>query len=439
MEHYYPDQFSRQFGFHQDVPADMVFDNLPDAKKMLHCHYVLTRYETGSQVLFPKQCNLLDKNTTLHMPVTPRGNEVIYLARTFRRMKANLKPKLKIVRSRKPLDLFIPLMEDSSSHVKILGIDVAISTTSAPTIPIQSIALLPQITNDVKEHFKSSLAKIQHNIPIGVCEPSTKNVTELRPEGTENIMDILDGESDGMNFKEELAHIPLPSKSQCVSSIGRIPSFGNDLFDSGSRIDGSKGVCSLDDDEVESICRANDPLRAPQEVDKNAALVFGKAILQKVSCTSFDGLPSLKGNFDSLYATILERGVDVTPLESKDERLIKQACDFENLQESYSGRTSAEEHLSCRIKVQGKLDEASRQLNTKGAHYEAKMAELKHEELLKELQLLENQKKDVSSQGQIDVFNAAEVMDVATKVSLEKDEAYINESLEDSKNFRWNP
>jgi len=30
MEHCCLDQFSRQFGFHYDVPADLDFDNLPD-------------------------------------------------------------------------------------------------------------------------------------------------------------------------------------------------------------------------------------------------------------------------------------------------------------------------------------------------------------------------------------------------------------------------
>ena len=58
------------------------------------------------------------------------------------------------------------------------------------------------------------------------------------------------------------------------------------------------------------------------------------------------------------------------------------------------------------MEVQGNLDGASHWLNTKGTHYEAKAAELKHvelrsEELLKELQLLEDQKKDLSSQVSI--------------------------------------
>ncbi|KAJ8425987.1 hypothetical protein Cgig2_009494 [Carnegiea gigantea] len=81
-----------------DVSTDLDFDNLPN--------HVLTRYGTGSQVLLPRGCNLLERNTTcafhewwykmfisrlvIHMPVTLRGNEVIYLIPTFQRMKANL-------------------------------------------------------------------------------------------------------------------------------------------------------------------------------------------------------------------------------------------------------------------------------------------------------------------------------------------------------------
>ncbi|KAJ8424708.1 hypothetical protein Cgig2_025457 [Carnegiea gigantea] len=176
------------------------------------------------------------------------------------------KPKLKIVRSGKPSEPFVSMMEDGSSHFKIPGIDVVIPVTPIPTVPIQSITPLPQ-----------------DGLPIGVCELSTEKVIELPPEGAKNIMDILDVE---------------PNLTECMVS------------------------------------------RAP-----------------------FDGLPSLKGDFDSLYATILQRGVNVTPLESKVEGLIKQAC---------------------------KLDEASQRLNIEGIHYEAKTTELKQvelrrEELLKEL------------------------------------------------------
>ena len=37
----------------------------------------------------------------------------------------------------------------------------------------------------------------------------------------------------------------------------------------------------------------------------------------------FDRLPSLKGDFDDLYAIIFQRGVDLTSLENKIEGLIK--------------------------------------------------------------------------------------------------------------------
>ncbi|KAJ8422335.1 hypothetical protein Cgig2_015890 [Carnegiea gigantea] len=333
---------------------DLDFDNLPDPKIMLRYHQTLVRYGTSPHTSDSKKkrSDLFDTNTSKD------------------ECELGSKPKLKVVRSGKPLEPSVPPMGDGSSYVKIPGIDVVIPAMSIPAIPIQSIAPL------------------------------------------------LQGESDDVNFKEELAHVPLPSGSQCFSSIGRIPSFGNNLFDGTLRLVDSPGVCSLDDDEVESIRRVNAPLlvshpqrslRAPQ----GGIFVFNveavikevdKAILDKVCCTPFDGLPSLKGNFDSLYATILQRGVHVTPLESKVEGLIKQVCDFKDLQQSYSGRTAAKEHDTCRMEVQGKLDEASRWLNTKGAHYEAKMVELKHvesrrQELLKELQLLEEQQKDLHSQA----------------------------------------
>ncbi|KAJ8425658.1 hypothetical protein Cgig2_015326 [Carnegiea gigantea] len=465
----------------------------PEEAPMLQYHHMLRRYGTGSQVLLPGRCNLLEKNTTrafrewwpkmfVFPPCSPHANgskrKRSDLSDTnISKDEGKLKPKLKIIRSGRPVEPFVPVIENGSSRVEISGIDVGTLAMPIPAIPIRSIAPLPQ-----------------DELPIEVCEPSTQKVTELPPEGAENIMDILDaepnpiecmGESDDVNFKEGLAHIPLPSGSQCFLSVGCIPSFGKDLFDSRSRLVSSRGVCPPDDDEVESIRKVNAhspvprpqrPLKVPQggisvfdadafikEVDKNATRVLGKAIVDKVCRTPFDRLPSLRGDFDSLYATILQKGVDVTPLESRVEGLIRQACDFKDLQQSYSGRISAEEHNNCRMEVQGKLDEASRQVNTEGTHYEAKAAELKHvesrrQELLKELQLLEDQQKELSSQvaasehllqeaerevidlqGQIEVLNATEVMDAATKASLEKAEAYIKESFEDLKNFQWDP
>ena len=57
-------------------------------------------------------------------------------------------------------------------------------------------------------------------------------------------------------------------------------------------------------------------------VDKSVARVFGQAILNNMSRTPFYELPSLKGDFDSLYVVVVQRGADVTPLENKVEALI---------------------------------------------------------------------------------------------------------------------
>jgi len=100
-----------------------------------------------------------------------------------------------------PLDPFVPPTKDDSSRIKILGIDATIPATPIPAIPIQSIAPSPQVTNEIKEHFKSSSAEIcrqkvksmiNHTInghdklPIKIYEPSTKKVIELPLEGVEN-------------------------------------------------------------------------------------------------------------------------------------------------------------------------------------------------------------------------------------------------------------
>ncbi|KAJ8431639.1 hypothetical protein Cgig2_001962 [Carnegiea gigantea] len=199
---------------------------------------------------------------------------------------------------------------------------------------------------------------LQDKLPVRVCEPSTKKVIELPPESAENTMEILDAE---------------PNPTECM------------------------------------------------EVDKNVARVFVKVILDKVCRIPFDGLPSLKGDFDSIYATILQRGVGVTPLESKVEGLINQACDFKDLQQSYCGLTSTEEPDNCRMEVQDQQKGLSSQVAAS-------------EHLLQEAEW-----KVIDLHGHIDIFNATEVMDLATKASLEKVQAYIKESFKDLKNFQWNP
>ncbi|KAJ8425622.1 hypothetical protein Cgig2_018407 [Carnegiea gigantea] len=407
----------------------------------------------GSQVLLPGRCNLLERNTTCAFR---KWWSKMFISSTYsphasdsKRKQSDLsdtnilndkgklgsKPKLKIIHSGKPLEPFVPPIEDGSSRVKIPIIDVVIPATPIPAIPVQSIAPLPQ-----------------DELPVGVYEPSTKKVIELPLKGAENIMDILDvepnptkcmWEGNDVNFKEGLAHVPLPLRSQCFSLIRRIPSFGKDLFDTISRLVDSQGVYSSDDDESQCPFIGTSPqcpLRAPQggisvfnvdaiikEVDKNAMRVFGKAYLTRCVVTFLMDFLLLK--------TILTAFM---PLFFKEVSIY-------------------------RVEVQGKPDEASCRLNTDSAHYAVKTAELKHvesrhQELLKELQHLEDQLKDlgfqvaanehllqeaerevINLQGQIDILNATEVMDAATKASLEKVEAYIKESFEDLKNFQWDP
>ncbi|KAJ8426961.1 hypothetical protein Cgig2_027685 [Carnegiea gigantea] len=298
------------------VSYHLDLDNLPNLEIMLHCHHVLTRYGTGSQLLHSARCNLLQRNTTrafyerwskmfISLTCSPhtsdskrKRSDLFDINISKDEGKLGSKPKLKIVRFEKPLEPFVLPIEDVSSRVNISGIDVAVPATPISAILIQSIAQLPHITNDIKEHFESS--------------PFVSQVPK----------------SDDVNFKEELAHVPLPSQSKCFPSIGQIPSFGKDLYYSGSRLGLSKGVCSPNNDEVESIHRTNAP---SVEVDKNAIQVFDKVILDNVFRTPFNGLPSIKGDFDNLYATILQSGVDATTLENKAEGLIKQAYDLKDL------------------------------------------------------------------------------------------------------------
>ncbi|KAJ8420964.1 LOW QUALITY PROTEIN: hypothetical protein Cgig2_019213 [Carnegiea gigantea] len=174
----------------------------------------------------------------------------------------------------------------------------------------------------------------------------------------------------------------------------------------------------------------------------------GQVILNKVFRTPFERVHYLKGEFDSLYSLINERRGHATPLKDRVERLIHQTCDLKDLQESYSDRMTIK---SRRIEVRTELNEASYHLDTESTRYSALKAKLgqvylRREELLKELQSLDDQRKDLSCQravidlkGQIDTLNAIEVIDLATQASLEKTETYVKESFEDLKTFQWTP
>ncbi|KAJ8428653.1 hypothetical protein Cgig2_020377 [Carnegiea gigantea] len=336
----------------------------------------------------------------------PKENEATYLVRTFQGTKSHL----------------------------ILGIDVAIPVRHIPTILIQSIAPATNLIKEVKKHFDRSPTEIrrqklksiinrnvnrQDKSPTKIYKPSLKKITESPLEVAKNIINVLDvnpnpTECMVIPFFLNFRHTFYPNvRTQRCKLQGGI---GTRSF----AIRKSNGICCPNNDEVEYAHRSNAPslvshpqcpFRAPQE----GIYVF---------------------NVD----VAIKRGVDGTPLENYIEGLIKQACDLKDLHESKCGRLIAKEQGTYRIKVQGELDKASQLLNVEGAHYEAIAAKLKQmesrcEELLKELQLLEDQKKDRSTQGQIEIINVTKVMDVAIKGTLEKAKAYILESFEDLKNF----
>ncbi|KAJ8424055.1 hypothetical protein Cgig2_008651 [Carnegiea gigantea] len=145
----------------------------------------------------------------------------------------------------------------------------------------------------------------------------------------------------------------------------------------------SQIILRPNDDEVEFTCKANYPslvpypkclLRASQggiSVDKIATRVFSQAILDKGSHTPYGGRPSLKVDFETLYAIILQRSVDISLLENKVEGFIKQAYNLKAL-----SQIAASEHL-----------------------------------------LQETKREVVVLKGQIDIINATKVMDSTTKAS----------------------
>jgi len=147
-----------------------------------------------------------------------------------------------------------------------------------------------------------------------------------------------------MNFKEKLAYVPLPSSSHCFPSIEHLLSLGQDFLGNELCLNDSRSVCTpSDNDEVESIPKENAPQVSPpqrgsrasqdvfvfnvdaiiREVNKSRARMIVQVILDKVLHTPFDRLHCLKGELDSLYDLINERGGDTTPLKNKVKRLIQ--------------------------------------------------------------------------------------------------------------------
>ncbi|KAJ8439086.1 LOW QUALITY PROTEIN: hypothetical protein Cgig2_009229 [Carnegiea gigantea] len=345
--------------------------------------------------------------------------------------------------------LSVPLsgeeVQSSLPIVVIPGVGAVISVTSIYIIPIQSVAMPAKASNEF----------------IVVCAPDEKGMSNVQgselkcrkaifppADGAENIMDILDcdpnptecmviisffsisleiltsmipfltplyikGESGDMSFKEKMAQDFL----------------GNDLCLNNSRM--PPPLCPSRASQDVSVFNIDAVIR---EVNKSGTWMTGQVIVDMVFPTPFKRLHCLKGEFDNLSDLINESGGDVTPLKNK-------ACDHKDLQESYFDR------MATKIK----LNEASNRLDIESTYYNALKAKLgqvesRHEELqkkrLKERQLLsanedllqevkrevvanedllqEVKREVIDLQGQIDSLNAIEVINLATKSSLEK-------------------
>jgi len=72
-----------------------------------------------------------------------------------------------------------------------------------------------------------------------------------------------------------------------------------------------------------------------REVNKSGARMTGQVILDTVLRSPFERLHCLKGELDSLYDLVNDRGGDATPLKNKIEKLIQRANDLKDLHESY--------------------------------------------------------------------------------------------------------
>ncbi|KAJ8443564.1 LOW QUALITY PROTEIN: hypothetical protein Cgig2_020651 [Carnegiea gigantea] len=334
------------------------------------------------------------------------------------------KRKLKIISSQKPLRPPILAIEDNIPQIKIQGVGV-ISVTSISVIPIQSVAMLAKALNEVRLTLEPS--------PATACRRKLKKAIFLPPDGVQNIMDILDCDPSPTECMDKLAHVPLLLRSHCFPSIDHLQSLGSDFLGN-DLCPMTRGVFVPQMMMIKlNAPRVPLPLRPPRasqdvsvfnidavirEVNKSRARMIGQVVLDKVFCAPFKMLHCHKGEFNNLYDLINKRGGDATPLKSKVERLIHQARDLKDLQQSYSNRMT-----SHRGRI---LNEASQQLDVESTHYNALKAKLGQVE-----------SGLIDLQGWIDTLNAIKVIDPATKASLERTEAYVKECFEDLKTFQW--
>ena len=186
MEHYCPHRFSRQFGFHQDIPADIDFSILPSSNFMLRLHQACIRYGTNSRVFFPGQCPSLERKFTHRFQewwskvfLTSSDS---YFGGSSKRKRAcssdqniqrnegpsGSRPKFKIIRSQKPLRSPAVETEDNAPQTEIPGVGAAAFVAPISAVPIQSVPMAPEASNEVRLTLES--------LPITACRRTLKSI-----------------------------------------------------------------------------------------------------------------------------------------------------------------------------------------------------------------------------------------------------------------------
>ncbi|KAJ8429978.1 hypothetical protein Cgig2_009664 [Carnegiea gigantea] len=159
---------------------------------------------------------------------------------------SSLKPKLKIVRSQKPLRSPILETKDNTLLTKIPGVGATISATPISAVPIQSIAMLAQAPYEVKLTLdpSSATAYSRKMKSIVVCTFDEQGVSNVQGsklnygktiflplDRAENIMDILDCD-------------PSPTEYMVFRTLERLYYFKGE-FDSLYDLINERGVINL--------------------------------------------------------------------------------------------------------------------------------------------------------------------------------------------------
>ncbi|KAJ8434523.1 LOW QUALITY PROTEIN: hypothetical protein Cgig2_030146 [Carnegiea gigantea] len=220
-----------------------------------------------------------------------------------------------------------------------------ISVTSISAIPIQHVAMPAKPPDEVRLTpgplpATTCRRKLKSIIVCTLDEQGMSNVQGRKlnygktifppPDNAENIMDFLDCNASLIECIDFLRNDLCLNDSNSICAPN-----GDDEAKSTPKVDALRVLpllCPSRASQDVSVLKVDAVIR---EVNKNGARMTCQVILDKVFCTSLERLHYLKGQFNSLYDLIKERGGDAIPLMNKVERVVHQACDLKDLQKSY--------------------------------------------------------------------------------------------------------